>query len=61
MKIKRIKLVALLDKQDCKEFDNHIIELLKEQYSEEEIDVSSKLHLITKCNAEQLELLIHCL
>ena len=40
MKIKRIKLVTLLDKQDCKEFDNHIIELLKEQYSEEEIDIS---------------------
>ena len=32
MKIKRIKLVTLLDKQDCKEFDNHIIKLLKEQY-----------------------------
>lgn len=57
MKIKRIKLVTLLDKQDCKEFDNHIIELLKEQYSEEEIDISSKLHLLTKCNAKQLELL----
>lgn len=57
MKINRIKLVALLDKQDCKEFDNHIIELLKEQYSEEEIDISSKLHLITKCNTKQLELL----
>lgn len=57
MKIKRIKLVTLLDKQDCKEFDNHIIELLKEQYSEEEIDISSKLHLLIKCNAKQLELL----
>ncbi len=57
MKINRIKLVALLGKQDCKEFDNHIIELLKEQYSEEEIDISSKLHLITKCNTKQLELL----
>ena len=57
MQIKRIKLVSLLDKQDCKEFDNHIIELLKNQYSEEDIDISSKLHLITKCNAKQLELL----
>ena len=57
MKINRIKLVTLLGKQDCKEFDNHIIELLQEQYSEEDIDISSKLLLITKCNAKQLELL----
>ena len=57
MKINRIKLVTLLGKQDCKEFDNHIIKLLYEQYSEEDIDISSKLLLITRCNAKQLELL----
>lgn len=53
----RNDLLSIIDKDDCLEFNSHIKELLKEQYLANEIDITSKLSLLDKCNQTQLELL----